>query len=430
MWGVCMLTVEQLKAELSALSDRDRAEILKALNDIEDKQQDSNNKKIVLPEELRAILQQCTSNRSEVLCCPHCGSVAIVRNGRRSGRQRYLCKDCHKTFGDTFGTFFYHCRLSVERLREFIGMTLHNYSLNDIVAEMTEKGLHINRATAWYNRHKLCEAILQTECDQDNFTAVAEADEFYTPLSFIGERDPNFFIERLGRMPNHNRNRKARYEYAEKAGYSRAYIEEVQGFYGQQSAMKIAIELNSLTDKAKVNKILQGLDTKQLRKRGISNQQVCILSCIDLLDNLYLSPTCVGRLVPRHLEQALKTKFGEDSILVTDSHRAYKTFANKNKIHLRQIPPDKHTSGPYNLAKLNSCHSRLAGFLAKYKEVSSKYIDHYVALFRWQEKHKRDLVRDKVEGLVDVQTRGIDRRDVGWFKFGERPLPFDIKGIL
>lgn len=70
--------------------------------------------------------------------------------------------------------------------------------------------------------------------------------------------------------------------------------------------------------------------------------------------------------------------------MVIDSHKSYKTFANKNKIRLRQIPPDKHTSGPYNLAKLNSCHGRLAGFMAKYKEVSSKYIDHYVALFRWQ----------------------------------------------
>ncbi len=30
--------------------------------------------------------------------CPHCGSQAINKNGRRQSRQNYLCKDCGRQF--------------------------------------------------------------------------------------------------------------------------------------------------------------------------------------------------------------------------------------------------------------------------------------------------------------------------------------------
>ena len=36
--------------------------------------------------------------------------------------------------------------------------------------------------------------------------------------------------------------------------------------------------------------------------------------------------------------------------------------------------------------KVNSYHSKMTDFFDRYKEVGSKYLDHYLALFRWQEK--------------------------------------------
>jgi transposase-like protein len=34
------------------------------------------------------------------LACVHCGSVNIKRNGKYRSRQRYLCKECGKSFND------------------------------------------------------------------------------------------------------------------------------------------------------------------------------------------------------------------------------------------------------------------------------------------------------------------------------------------
>ncbi|MBQ3963348.1 MAG: IS1 family transposase, partial [Erysipelotrichaceae bacterium] len=43
--------------------------------------------------------------KNTVTRCPHCHGEHFVKNGNRDGRQRYLCKDCNKSFEDSSGTF-------------------------------------------------------------------------------------------------------------------------------------------------------------------------------------------------------------------------------------------------------------------------------------------------------------------------------------
>ena len=174
---------------------------------------------------------------------------------------------------------------------------------------------------------------------------------------------------------------------------------------------------------------MNGLDKEEKRKRGISNEQVCVITAVDKLQNAYLAPTCLGKIEPKHLELHLGGRFAEDSILVTDSLRAYRTFANNNKIHLRQIPSGRHTSGPFNLGKVNSYHSKLTDYFERYKEVGSKYLDHYLALFRWQEKGFNSRTADRVNMLLDMLTKGVPEK-VEFQKLKYRPFPFDAKNIV
>lgn len=411
-----MTAYEQIQQILNGgvtLTDEQIERLQKALEKNKNKAKDKR-KTVKLPEQMALLLSKCSANRSEVACCPHCGSLAVIKHGHRNGRQRYICKDCGKTYGDTHGTMLYHSRLTVEQWTEFLTLTLYNASLNRI-----KKDMGINLVTAWYNRHKVCSLIQQLEGEQDNFPSIVEGDEFYVPLSFIGERDKSFFLEELKRMPRHHRNRDKKHEYVEEAGYEVSEVEDMEGFSEDdtiRSALAISKELN-------------GLDKEEKRKRGISNEQVCVLTAVDKLENAYLAPSCIGRVEPKHLEQHLGGKFAEDSILVTDSLRAYRTFANNHKIHLRQIPSGKHTSGPFNLGKVNSYHSKLTTFMAGYKEVASKYLDHYLALFRWQEKKWDHRTADKTNMLLDMLTKGVPNKV--WLKrLKYKPLPFDTKGIV
>ena len=46
-----------------------------------------------------AMFDDAAGDGHEVERCPRCGSVAIVKKGKsRNGEQRYLCRDCGRTF--------------------------------------------------------------------------------------------------------------------------------------------------------------------------------------------------------------------------------------------------------------------------------------------------------------------------------------------
>jgi transposase-like protein len=47
--------------------------------------------------------------------CPRCRSDRTVRNGSYRAFQRYLCKDCDRTFNDKTGTIFAHSKVALHR---------------------------------------------------------------------------------------------------------------------------------------------------------------------------------------------------------------------------------------------------------------------------------------------------------------------------
>ena len=47
--------------------------------------------------------------------CPHCSSELISRNGKYNGKQRYICKDCRKTFTDFTNSATYRSKKSLDK---------------------------------------------------------------------------------------------------------------------------------------------------------------------------------------------------------------------------------------------------------------------------------------------------------------------------
>ena len=48
-----------------------------------------------------------SETHAETHSCPHCGGTRIVRKGKTGGCQRYLCKDCHRTFAEHITGIFH-----------------------------------------------------------------------------------------------------------------------------------------------------------------------------------------------------------------------------------------------------------------------------------------------------------------------------------
>jgi len=187
------------------------------------------------------------------------------------------------------------------------------------------KTIGAKQPTVWINRRKVCAALIALYGIQDNkFVDIAECDEYYTTLSFKGKRDPEFFIKVLGRMPRHHRTYMEKREYLEENGL----LEELEA------------------DQERLEMLLHSSNTY---KRGISNEQTCVLTCKDRQGNFYINPICVGHPQTTDIEKELSGKFASDAILVTDSNSVYPAFARMRAFSMSRYRLDNTLKEPLTL---------------------------------------------------------------------------------
>ncbi|MBD3107103.1 IS1595 family transposase [Bacillus sp. AGMB 02131] len=156
------------------------------------------------PDKITALLKRIRESRfASGLGCVHCGSMSIKRNGKYRSRQRYLCKDCGKSFNDMTNTPFSGSRYP-EKWLKYIELMVEGYTLPKIA-----KRLNIHISTAFYWRHKILYALGSLGFNQ---------------LQGIVESDETFFRESLkGRKFTH-RKAKKRGEKDKKRGISNLKI--------------------------------------------------------------------------------------------------------------------------------------------------------------------------------------------------------------
>lgn len=87
------------------------------------------------------------------LNCPRCNSGNFVKNGKENSTQRYLCKNCQKSFRNHDGTVIYRLQKK-HLLPEYIQCMRDQLSLRK-----TAKRLGIALSTAFFWRHKLLSSI-------------------------------------------------------------------------------------------------------------------------------------------------------------------------------------------------------------------------------------------------------------------------------
>ena len=76
---------------------------------------------------------------------------------------------------------------------------------------------------------------------------------------------------------------------------------------------------------------------KQVKKRGISIEQVCVATALDREGNLIIELLCTGRMTSNELKRLYNNRIGEDSILCTDSHKSYIQFAKDMELEHKKI---------------------------------------------------------------------------------------------
>ncbi len=106
--------------------------------------------------------------------CPHCGSVAVIRNGKRAdGTQQFKCKDCGKRFVITTNTIAQGTRKVSDTWGKYVECMLNGFSLNHSAAVCG-----ICYSTAFACQHKILDA-LQSMAEYVQLGGIVEAGETF-----------------------------------------------------------------------------------------------------------------------------------------------------------------------------------------------------------------------------------------------------------
>ncbi|MGW9103409.1 IS1595 family transposase [Priestia megaterium] len=141
-------------------------------------------KRDLFPEERQGIAKMLKAIRetrfSDGLACLHCGSVSVKKNGKYRARQRYLCKNCGKSFNDMTNTPLAGSRYPHKWLKYF-ELMVEGYTLPKI-----SEALDIHISTAFYWRHKILNAL--RSLGNQTLKGIVESDETFFLESDKGKK--------------------------------------------------------------------------------------------------------------------------------------------------------------------------------------------------------------------------------------------------
>ncbi|GFP25746.1 hypothetical protein HKBW3S25_01227 [Candidatus Hakubella thermalkaliphila] len=121
--------------------------------------------------------------------CPKCKGGKIVRNGRKHGKQAFLCRICGKSFVETSKTALFNSHSGESVWKQVIRDTI-----SGVPIDKTASDLHLHHETVFNMRHKILFAVEQEEIENPTkLSGVCEADETYVLESYKGKKMPNDF---------------------------------------------------------------------------------------------------------------------------------------------------------------------------------------------------------------------------------------------
>ena len=248
--------------------------------------------------------------------CPVCGATHVVRNGKRKdGTQKYICKDCGKSFVITTNSIVSGTRKDLNVWIKYVDCLLNGFSVRKAAEEC---GIHRNTAFAW--RHKILDA-LQNMANDVIFDGIVEADETFFTISYKG---------------NHKKSKK---------------------FTMPREPHK------------------RGNST---HVRGLSSEKVCVPCAVNRSGMSIAKVSNTGRVSTKDLHEIYDGRIDPSATLVTDKMNSYVRFSNANGIDLVQLKTGKAKKGIYNIQHINSYHSQLKRFMKSFNGVSTKYLNNYL----------------------------------------------------
>ncbi|GFP77388.1 IS1 family transposase [Clostridium fungisolvens] len=116
--------------------------------------------------------------------CPACGSENHVKYGFYNGIQRYICKDCKRTFSRTTNSLWSYSKKDASTWIKFIDLFVETKSLR-----FCAKKLGISLVTAFYWRHKILHSLTLDAAKLKNLKGTIHIGTASVKENFKGSRN-------------------------------------------------------------------------------------------------------------------------------------------------------------------------------------------------------------------------------------------------
>lgn len=273
-----------------------------------------------------------------ILCCPHCGSVSIKKNGTNNGVQRFICKDCNKTFSVNTNTFFFHNRIPEEKWLEFI-----DYEFSGLTLKEESYYLKFSVHTCFRMRHKLYEAV-SSIVDQYKVEGEIQIDGNYQKINLKGTRPQN--------MPR----------YSKRRGNTTSSI-------AGNSHHKVCI-ISAIDSKDNMFLQIAGLGCESIEKYN---------SC-----RFKFGETKLLICDSKQTIQAFANEMG----------------AKADKIPVNYANPRHVTDDGNSLADMNQLHSEISTLITRTHGFSTRYMQKYLNFIIFKKKTKYQKNREDIASYV------------------------------
>ena len=275
--------------------------------------------------ELREVIYEdayeTIASRDDVLACPRCGSIGIVRKGHNpDGSQRWQCRDCRRTFSKTRDTLIGRSKLPVAKWMMYVECFVDCLALRTCASRC-----EVSLRTAWLMRRRLLKCL---ERYLPKFVAGAgvsvQLDETYLRESFKGNHTKGDFA-----LPRPSRHR-----------------------------------------------------AREVRKRGLSSEQICVMTGVSDAGDLFLTMSGRGMLSGARAMEVLRGRVNEGAVVATDKAGAYRRTLEELGVAAHEAYDSRDRSkGTIN--RINTVHSLLESFIGRFRGVSTKHLPSYLAWFAW-----------------------------------------------
>ena len=105
--------------------------------------------------------------------CPYCGAATAARHNE-TGRSRWQCWTCKKSFSATVGTIFHNSHIDLQRW--FLLISLMLSAKKGLSAMQAARDLEMRRPTVWSMMHRIRQALAD---DGQLLKGLVEMDEAY-----------------------------------------------------------------------------------------------------------------------------------------------------------------------------------------------------------------------------------------------------------